>query len=552
MASTMNTIDKIIDCLKIGSSFILDAGAGSGKTYSLIETLQYIIKHKDNYLPHIDQKIACITFTNRAKDEIGRRIENSKYVHISTIHEFLWSLIGQFQYDLKELFSSYIDQLIADNMIKHEVATGKRKNGIADRITKLKDDKQQFLNSNNSIKYKDYYIYSEGVISHNDVISISKRMFVQHNVLKRLTAGCYPIILIDEYQDTNKETVELLLDHLLPEEKILMGFFGDKMQHIYENGIGEIPNKYPLVSIKKEENYRCSLCVINFLNKIRTDIKQFPGLPDQPKGDCRYYINESMNISGLDTFVNELRQQWNLKEEENVKQLILTHRYITKALDCGELYNHYSRNNKPLLDNSSNRGICVYADILHDTFDLIEVYNSGSINFFLNMTPFVLNSVADKITLNQSMKILINSIDDWTILDLLKFVGRNNLLKIEKDLLDIEKIDIEKKDLMVIPARQFAKIHKYVNDKTPFSTKHGTKGEEYDHVLVVIDDKLWFQYSFNQYIEGNKSKNIQRYNRTENLFYVVCSRARINLAVLWLSEVSELAEARLKELFSMS
>ena len=58
--------------------------------------------------------------------------------------------------------------------------------------------------------------------------------------------------------------------------KILFGFYGDKMQKIYDTGIGEIPLTYNLKRITKSENYRCSVSVVNLLNKIRNDITQIP------------------------------------------------------------------------------------------------------------------------------------------------------------------------------------------------------------------------------------------------------------------------------------
>lgn len=54
---------KIIKCINERNHFALTAGAGSGKTYTLIETLKYILAH--NLLEN--KNIACITYTNIAK-----------------------------------------------------------------------------------------------------------------------------------------------------------------------------------------------------------------------------------------------------------------------------------------------------------------------------------------------------------------------------------------------------------------------------------------------------------------------------------------------------
>jgi DNA helicase-2/ATP-dependent DNA helicase PcrA len=41
-----NTFEDIKECININKSFILEAGAGSGKTYTLIQTIQYLIENK--------------------------------------------------------------------------------------------------------------------------------------------------------------------------------------------------------------------------------------------------------------------------------------------------------------------------------------------------------------------------------------------------------------------------------------------------------------------------------------------------------------------------
>ena len=58
-------------------SFRFNAGAGAGKTHALIETLKYVIVNKIA-ATNSPQKIACITYTNVAVDEIKSRLGNSE------------------------------------------------------------------------------------------------------------------------------------------------------------------------------------------------------------------------------------------------------------------------------------------------------------------------------------------------------------------------------------------------------------------------------------------------------------------------------------------
>src|SRR3954468_24601234 len=103
MVGTVSTsLEKVIECIEAGKSFIVEAGAGSGKTWTLIERLKQILATKSLMLEKANQKIACITYTNVAKDQIIERIENNPLVLVLTIHEFLWFVMKNNQKELKE------------------------------------------------------------------------------------------------------------------------------------------------------------------------------------------------------------------------------------------------------------------------------------------------------------------------------------------------------------------------------------------------------------------------------------------------------------------
>lgn len=101
--ASQEALDKLFQCINTQQHFRLEAGAGAGKTYSLIKALKYLInKNQDSYLKQ-DKKIACITYTNVAKDEIIARTDKNPIILCDTNHAFCWSLISQFQKDLRTL-----------------------------------------------------------------------------------------------------------------------------------------------------------------------------------------------------------------------------------------------------------------------------------------------------------------------------------------------------------------------------------------------------------------------------------------------------------------
>ena len=87
---------------------VFNAGAGSGKTFALTESLKYIINKYGDKLMHHNQKIMCITYTNVATNEIKDRLGNSDLVKVSTIHERLWELIKDYK---KELVKIHVEKL---------------------------------------------------------------------------------------------------------------------------------------------------------------------------------------------------------------------------------------------------------------------------------------------------------------------------------------------------------------------------------------------------------------------------------------------------------
>ena len=102
---SLSDLDKeLLSYLNIDSpkSFFLFAGAGSGKTRSLVTVLEELKASFKKRLALKGQRIAVITYTNAASDEINARLEHDNLFFASTIHSFAWKLIQPYQNDIKE------------------------------------------------------------------------------------------------------------------------------------------------------------------------------------------------------------------------------------------------------------------------------------------------------------------------------------------------------------------------------------------------------------------------------------------------------------------
>lgn len=554
----LSTIEQIYHCINTRESFVLDAGAGSGKTWSLIESLKYILDKESDSLIRNNQKIVCITYTNVAKNEIIERLEHNELVMVSTIHDFLWSCISQFKKELKVKLVESIDEKIAkvqSELDKAKNKTTQKYQKNLDKKEKLVTDKDELEESEKQTKYKNYFSYKNNIISHDEVIDLSIRIFSSYEIIKKLIVDTYPVVFIDEYQDTFPKVINILLDYLLPTNRILLGFFGDKMQKIYDTGIGEISTSHHLKRITKEENYRCSVSVVNFLNKIRDDIQQVASGGNQNiEGSCSFYSIDK-NAFNLNEFIdNKLKNKIEIDEDKsNLKVLYLTHRLIAKENGYEELYQLVNRSGKADALTKKDEDRCPFIKFLYQIEELNYLCQNNQVQTLLSTTSFEVNTFDDKVHLKHLLLRLHLMREKNNIEEIYNYVIQNNLLQKSQQIIDFDLEDIDNKayydSLMKIQYRQVVQANKVAEEHTPFSTKHGTKGAEYDNVLVVIDDDAWRNYNFDKYFSDDTS-NENIYNRSKNLFYVVCSRAKNNLIVLTLSNISSSSKQRIDELFN--
>ncbi len=95
--AAQRSLDEMYECIRIRQNFRMEAGAGAGKTYSLDKALRLIIDEQGASLLQKSQRVACITYTNVAIDEIIERTDGHPAIQASTIHAFCWDLIKGFQ-----------------------------------------------------------------------------------------------------------------------------------------------------------------------------------------------------------------------------------------------------------------------------------------------------------------------------------------------------------------------------------------------------------------------------------------------------------------------
>ena len=107
--------------------------------------------------------------------------------------------------------------------------------------------------------------------------------------------------------------------------------------------------------------------------------------------------------------------------------------------------------------------------------------------------------------------------------------------------------------LRAVSYSEIRALRAYLDGHSPFETKHGVKGAEFENVLVVIG-RGWNLYNFGEMLEMAGKGSIpgerqQAFERNRNLFYVACSRPKQRLALLFTQELKPAALATLAAWF---
>ena len=581
-------VDREIEsCFSASSAnnFFVFAGAGSGKTRSLINTLNFLDKEQGEKLLMKGKQIAVITYTNAACDEISRRLQYKSIFSVSTIHSFLWELIKNYQVDIKTWIMESVQKEIEELKQKQtKTSRGKAGEKRAETIKK----KTERLAKIRSIQKFSYNPNGDNVgydsLSHSEVIKMSTEFIATEPTMQDILTSKYPILLIDESQDTKKELIDAML--IVCEkygEKFIVGMFGDTMQKIYNDGKDNLAKCIPDNWVKpvKIMNHRSAKRIVTLANSIRSSVddQKQQARSDAEEGTVRLFItSKSNNKEYVEKRVAEMMAQdtgdigWN---EEDYKSLILEHHMAASRFGFSELYMPLSNSKK--FDTSLREGSIPELSILSKlVFPLLVAYQSGN-DFevakiirknspLLNKEVFItgLNNQVELLRkAEEAVELLMKLWNDGkvpTCLEVLKSIRDTGLFKVGNRVDEVlaeysqdenEKITALRTSLSA-PFYELERYALYVSDNTRFATHQGVKGLEFPRVMVILDDAQarGFLFSYEKLFGVKAQSDTDEKNahdgkdtsitRTARLFYVACTRAKKSLAIVAYTENEEM------------
>jgi DNA helicase II / ATP-dependent DNA helicase PcrA len=558
--------EKMFAAINANTCFRVEAGAGAGKTYSLIEALNVFCEKKAAEFAKNGQKIACITYTNVAKDQIRERTDNHPVILTDTIHSFTWSLLKGFQPALRGL----IPTLSARWETRIEEAGGLAGQKVIYDLGYPKADSETIE------------------LHHDDVIKLMAKL-LEKPKFQMLIKSNYPILFIDEYQDTNAELANALVQNLIERPSgMLIGLFGDHWQKIYGSRVCGLIENDKIMEIGKNANFRSDKAIVECLNRMRPELIQHEADPnsageifvfhsegfqgerrtqnhwqgDLPESDAHEYLGRT--IARLEA------SGWDFAPE-HTKILMLTNNVLASEQGYRNLAGCFRDTDDYL--KKKDHYIKLFLETVEPLCEQFLLGHYGEMWSVLGNKHPRLSCQQDKARWAADLNKLIELRKTGTVrevLDLLKETSRpqlsakvvaaEKLLVLVKDLEnageEIEdfpaKLANKIRKIEAIPYGEVMNVYRYVEDKTPFSTKHGVKGAEFDNVLVVCG-RGWNHYNWNQLLEwfkdGVPASKEETFERNRNLFYVSCSRPKKRLAILFTQHLSEQSLEQVEYIF---
>ena len=277
---------------------LIIAGAGSGKTHTLISRVAYLVDQGVK-----PESILLLTFTNKAADEMKSRAkaltdERCGNIMACTFHSFCATMLRRYAkaagYRPNFTILSPSEATDTVKIVKAKEEKYKKLKGfpnaksiaaiISGAINRMmtieeymRDTDSKYLDfiaevQEIATKYREYK-HDRNLMDYDDLLTVFADLLEFNGAVRKIISDTYQFIMVDEYQDTNLVQEKIVL--LLREDCDNLAVVGDDAQSIYKFRGAEIENiltfaqKMPgckIVNLKT--NYRSSNEIVQFSNAV--------------------------------------------------------------------------------------------------------------------------------------------------------------------------------------------------------------------------------------------------------------------------------------------
>ncbi|OCB73173.1 hypothetical protein B0A79_15365 [Flavobacterium piscis] len=572
--ATIHELPPILE--KIDIPFKISAGPGAGKTTWLVSHVQNVLKNSSNLGK--TQKVACITYTRMGADNVDKKVKKltgTNRLDIGTIHSFLYrNVIKPFAYLISydeegnELFcveelsghtehrpsfdriSSWINRIGNKYIYLYDQKKADSKGYTNLAMTcKLLQEFEWVLSGNqlkgklrknnySNLKFPSSKLYeykqacwSKGIMHHEDVLYFTHYIFNKSPRVIEFISNKFPYLFLDEFQDTNPLQTWIISE--IAKKGSTIGVIGDPAQSIFEFAGARRKDFHDfhlpeIQHFKKSHNYRSTIKIIDFLKKLRNDIEQKP--KDDAKlgeevviivSDAEYAISYVEGLNNEDFVIlcrsnndiNKLKSFFKYSEGSNLINLLYTQ------------------------DNVYKRSMFIHS--------LIKAYDFNENLEFKEAIKEIKKYFKTNIIIDgfEKRKLVIEIIDylknnsDSTIEDIYKYL-HPIVKRYSIGLPGLQKV----KDVHKSPFKDFLPfLSKQTKISSKIRTIHQSKGGEFTHVLLYLNDKIDKNGDIRKKLENiledyifNAKSNIvldSEIGEETRLVYVACSRAQARLFI---------------------
>ena len=546
------------DAVKAGGNVLITACPGSGKTRVITHKLAFeLVRVKGT-----KRKLISLTFTNRATDEIKRRIErmdiDTDNLWSGTIHSFcLEWIIKPYEGYLSETRNGFaiVDEIESDAIIdKLKEKYGINKFENIKRIYKtdgtFDTNKAIFLPL--IIEYKKI-IHADKKIDFDDILYFSYKLVKAHPIVPRRLSGLFELICVDEYQDTQELQYAILAEIVKSRKNRTRVFFvGDVSQAIYGSIGGVAKDRKQIAKqfgdidiqeIKLIGNYRSTQRIVDYYSNFQIQPGKIIAVSSiaAQKGIISY--DQQMDKEHVDVTIAELIRS-TLKRGIPAEEICIMAPQWWMILPMG-------RKLKSLLPDVDFDafGLSPFRKVRENIwFKIVRLFLStpGNSNYSAryqwaeevlqaidNLVPSFLHNVDNR------RRYLLRSINHFSsdTSDTRTYISQcfdyfshelSTELPYRPELIEARRVfdevlvkELAKDDFEF--ANDIHVLRRVFNSKTGVvvSTCHGVKGEEYDTVIAFgLLDGYVPNWGDPDHLAANK------------LLYVICSRAKTHLYLI--------------------
>lgn len=485
---------------------IVEAPAGYGKTKTMISKIAYILASRKLPKP---KKILALTFSVNAAYKIKKDISEqlpkmlelgnfnpskiNERVFISNYHGFCRHVLKFYGYLIHENLKNIetirsIDDSNIETMTNLDVGLvydeAKELSNLCDAI---KDVKTKHINESwrPYLKKIESHLIPNNYITYNSIILFVFKLFDDYPELLKFYHKYFPIVVVDEFQDTNIISYAILRRLISEQTKAI--FIGDPLQRIY-GFIGALPNlmkgakeKFGMREIRLKKNHRfkdnSKMMLLDKNIRLNAENPSAPDIDGNAIVDLKIFEDQPNESEWVREKIQEI-----IDEDSSVKVAVLVR---GRSLNVQEI-----------IDRLEAEKVDYFYGLYSDEDTPYINFHVECLNIFIPHIKY-----NDRITKLNLKRFYSKVRQVYKKHDLPVIQSLLDLLKIFLDRLTEEYSFLTNEDKIIFILDTFEnkalkQQMEYVDKNVILSTVHGAKGLEWDYVILPDMEQYVFPNYF--------------------------------------------------------